>query len=197
MIKVKICGLSRMCDIDTVNREHPEYAGFVFAPSQRKVTPRTASELREGLRSDITAVGVFVNEPIDNIITLLHNGVIDAVQLHGSETENYIETLKRITDAPIIRSAAVSDRDDIEKIRTSPADYLLLEGRIRGKGFEWKLAEDIGRRYFLAGGLSPDNVTEAVRITRPYAVDVSGGVETDGQKDAEKIREFVRRARDA
>ncbi|MCL1904584.1 MAG: phosphoribosylanthranilate isomerase [Methanomassiliicoccaceae archaeon] len=197
MVKVKICGLSRMCDIDVVNKERPEYVGFVFAPSPRRVTPMTALKLREGLRSDITAVGVFVDEEIENIVPLLRDGVIDAVQLHGSEDENYIETLRRAVDAPIIRSVAVEGCEDIERMRTSGADCLLLEGKVRGEGFDWNLAEKIGRRYFLAGGLSPDNVTEAVRITRPYAVDVSGGVETNGKKDAEKIKEFIRRARNA
>jgi len=196
MTKVKICGLSRHEDVDIVNAERPEYIGFVFADSRRKVTPEQARGMREKLCSDIKAVGVFVNEPAENIISLVRDGTIDAVQLHGSETEEYIRRLKGSIDVSIIRSVNLRDGDLQKKIGTI-ADYLLLDGGAGGEGsiFDWSLAKDIGRPYFLAGGLCPSNVAEAIERTRPFAVDVSSGVETEGLKDPEKIREFIRKVR--
>ena len=197
MVRVKICGLSRDCDIEAAVRARADYAGFVFANSRRRVTPAQALSLREGLGPEITPVGVFVDEAIENIISLVRTGVIDMIQLHGSEDEEYIKELKASTDKAVIKAVALEDEGDAERWEDSVADYLLFDSSRAGSGagFDWRLTEGVKRPFFLAGGLSPGNIGEAVTKVRPFAVDVSSGVETDGMKDFLKMEEFVRRAR--
>jgi phosphoribosylanthranilate isomerase len=197
LIKVKICGLSRFCDIDAVNREKPEYVGFVFAESRRKVTPQMAFDLRKKLDPDIIPVGVFVNEAPENIVSLVKRGIIDAIQLHGSENEEYIGRLKALTDKPVIRAVAVLNMGDAQKREETPADYLLLDGKDGGKGqsFDWGFIGKLDKPFFLAGGLCLENIGQALAKVKPFAVDVSSGVETDGFKDPAKIREFIRMVR--
>ena len=191
MVKIKICGLSRPCDVEAVNIEKSDYIGFVFAPSRRRITPQQALELRKELCPCIIPVGVFVDEEIENIISLIQNGIIDAVQLHGSEDESYVRKLKTLTHKPIIKAITVQDK------RMTAADYLMLDSKGGGTGhsFDWNLVGTIETPYFLAGGLSPENIEEAINRTNPFAVDVSSGVETDGFKDSVKVKEFIRRAR--
>ena len=203
MVKVKICGLSRPCDIDAVNAETPDYIGFVFAESRRRVTPQQARELRARLREGIVPVGVFVDEAPETVLSLVRNGTIDIVQLHGSEDERYIETLKSLTDAPIIKAVAVRSADDVQKWMASAADYLLLDNTSGGSGetFDWNLisiesiASTASKSFFLAGGLNADNITRAIETVKPFAVDASSGVETNGFKDLEKIKTFIRKVR--
>jgi phosphoribosylanthranilate isomerase len=199
MVKIKICGLSRLCDIEAVNEEMPDYIGFVFAESRRKITPAQALELRKALRPGIMAVGVFVDETTEHILSLAHNGIIDAIQLHGSESEDYIINLKKLTDKPVIKAVAVQKKGDARRWATSAADYLLLDNKSggSGRGFDWDLIDTMAmdKPYFLAGGLNADNIIEAIEKTKPFAVDVSSGVETDGLKDPAKIRDFIRRIR--
>ena len=196
-VKVKICGLSRLCDIEAVNGEKPEYVGFVFAESRRKVTPRQAFDLRKKLYPDITPVGVFVNEEPENIFSLVKCGIVDIIQLHGSENDEYIRKLKTLTNKPIIKAVAVLKEGDAQKQAETPADYLLLDGKGGGKGqrFDWNLIGKTDRPFFLAGGLCPENVGMALEKVKPFAVDISSGVETDGFKDHAKIREFIRMVR--
>ena len=196
-MRVKICGLFRHCDISAVNDEKPEYAGFVFAKSRRQVTPQLAFDLREKLVSGIIPVGVFVNEEIKNIISLIQCGVIDVVQLHGSENEEYIGRLKTLTDKPIIKAVAVLKEGDAQKWAETAADYLLLDNKDGGKGqkFDWDLIGKLDKPFFLAGGLCRENIGIALEKVNPFAVDVSSGVETDGVKDQAKIGEFIRMVR--
>ena len=193
MTRIKLCGLSRPCDIEVANRLKPEYIGFVFAKkSKRYVTPEKAEELKRLLAPNIKAVGVFVNEMPQTVAKLLNNGTIDIAQLHGDEDEDYISQLRFYTDKPIIKAFRIEDASDILYVEQSTADYILLDsGAGTGTSFDWKLVQNIKRPYFLAGGLSPDNVENAVNMLRPYAVDVSSGIETDGIKDKCKIAEFV------
>jgi phosphoribosylanthranilate isomerase len=186
MTRVKICGLSREHDIEIVNAARPEYIGFVFAKSKRQVTPAFASTLRQKLAEGITAVGVFVNAETTDILQLVHDGTIDMIQLHGDEDEEYIHKLKSLTDTPIIKCG-----------RSSAADYLLFDSAEAGSGktFDWGDIGTVDKPFFLAGGLDCDNVTAAIEIAKPFAVDVSSGVETDGIKDSLKINEFIRRVR--
>ena len=197
MIKVKICGLSRLCDIDVVNDEKPEYIGFVFAKSRRKVTSQPAFDLRKKLDPGIVPVGVFVDEDMGNIISLVRRGVIDVIQLHGSENGEYIGRLKTLTDKPIIKAVAVLKEGDAQKWAETSADYLLLDSGGGGKGqrFDWDLIGEVNKPFFLAGGLCPENIRTALEKVKPFAVDVSSGVETDGFKDRAKIREFIRMVR--
>lgn len=198
--KIKLCGLSRECDIEAANELLPEYVGFVFAKkSIRYVSPEQAAALRKQLAPQIFAVGVFVNEAPENVAELLAAGVIDIAQLHGSEDEAYIERLRTLTDKPIIKAFSVNVEQDIRRAAESSADFVLLDAGSGGTGtaFDWGLLAGMERPYFLAGGLDATTVGEAVKKWRPYAVDVSSGIETDGHKDVEKMRAFVHCARSA
>ena len=197
MTKIKICGLSRLCDINAVNEERPEYVGFVFAESRRKVTPQLAFDLRKKLAPGIIPVGVFVDDDSKNIVSIVQRGIIDIIQLHGSESEEYIARLKALTDKPIIRAVTVLNAGDAQKRAKTSADYLLLDGKDGGKGlsFDWDLIGEVDKPFFLAGGLCRKNIGAAVEKVKPFAVDVSSGVETDGFKDPVKIKEFIRAIR--
>ena len=194
MTRIKLCGLSRPCDIEAANALRPEYVGFVFAgKSRRYVSPDAAKALREGLDPAIRAVGVFVREAPEAVAALLNGGVIDLAQLHGGEDAAYIRRLRALTDKPIIQAFRVEGTVDLDMARRSAADYILLDNGAGGTGsaFDWALLGGFDRPFFLAGGLGPENVAEAVRAQRPFAVDVSSGVETDGLKDYNKMKAFV------
>lgn len=200
--KIKICGLSRECDIQYANELMPEYIGFVFAKkSRRYVSSEKAAELKAGLSDKITAVGVFVNEPAENVAKLLSAGIIDIAQLHGGEDEEYIRILRTLTDKPIIKAFRIASAADVSCAVRSSADYILLDNGEGGTGtsFDWSLIGKIDRPYFLAGGLNPENVRDIFSLNpinhktnpAPFAVDVSSGVETDGYKDFDKMERFV------
>ena len=193
MTKIKLCGLSRMEDIETVNAIKPDFIGFVFAErSKRRVSPLKATELKSKLDPDIKAVGVFLNDGLDMVAAMLNLGIVDLVQLHGAEDEDYLQKLRKITDKPIIKAFIIRSPEDVERAESSTADYILLDGgKGEGKSFDWSLLKDIKRPYFLAGGLNPDNASEAVKTLKPFAVDVSTGIETDGKKDSEKMTAFA------
>lgn len=198
MTKIKLCGLSRPCDIEWANALMPDYIGFVFAQkSKRYVSPERAKALREGLDSNIRAVGVFVNEAPEVVADLLNSGVIDLAQLHGGEDEEYIKALRGLTDKPLIKAFRVDGPADLEKARRSSADYVLLDNGAGGTGtaFDWALLKGFDRPYFLAGGLGPGNARQAIKALDPFAVDVSSGIETNGGKDYTKMTAFVNAAR--
>lgn len=193
MTKIKLCGLSRLCDIEAANGLKPDYIGFVFAPkSKRYVTYEKAAELKSRLSPEIQAVGVFVNEPPQDVAKPLQNGIIDIVQLHGDEDEDYITQLRLLTDKPIIKAFRIETANDIKTAKQSTADYILLDsGAGTGTVFDWKLIQNVKRPYFLAGGLDARNATEAVKALHPFAVDVSSGIETNGVKDKTKMAAFA------
>ena len=193
MTKIKFCGLTGDCDIDAANELRPEYIGFVFAPkSKRYVAPERAAELKRQLAAGIKAVGVFVNDDLYHVAELLNRGIIDIAQLHGSEDEEYIGHLRQLTGKPIIRAFRIKTAEDIAEAEKCTADHVLLDsGAGTGEVFDWKLIKNMKRPYFLAGGLSPDNVENAVEQLSPYAVDVSSGIETDGVKDKAKMAAFA------
>ncbi len=193
MTKIKLCGLSRSCDIKAANELNPDYIGFVFVPkSKRYVSPDKVVELKRLLAPEIQAVGVFVNEHPQDVAKLLKKGIIDIAQLHGDEDEDYIAQLRLFTEKPIIKAFHIKTANDIKAAEQSLADYILLDsGAGTGTVFDWKLIQNIKRQYFLAGGLSPDNVGNAVNMLRPYAVDVSSGIEKDGRKDKSKMAAFI------
>jgi len=193
MTKIKLCGLSHPCDIETVNELKPEYIGFVFASkSKRYITPEKAANLKRLLNPNIKAVGVFVDENPENIACLLNSGTIDICQLHGSEGEAYIHDLRQLTDRAIIKAFRIQSASDIEAVNRCTAEYVLLDsGAGTGTIFDWALIQGIQRPYFLAGGLGIDNVEAAVKLLHPYAVDVSSGIETDGLKDKTKMAAFA------
>lgn len=198
MTKIKLCGLKRPQDIQAANELLPAYIGFVFAPkSRRYVHPDRAEELRRMLNPGITPVGVFVNETPETVAALLDRGIIDIAQLHGKEDAAYIRRLRQLTQKPLIQAFRIDTPADVAAAQASTADYVLLDSGAGGTGtcFDWSLLQDIQRPYFLAGGLTPENVGGAVATLHPYAVDVSSGIETDGAKDKEKMTQFVRAVR--
>ena len=200
-MKIKVCGLFRDCDIDYVNEAMPDFIGFVFAKSRRQVSTEWANAMRPRLRSEITPVGVFVNEPLARVVKLLNDNIIEMAQLHGAENETYIQELKTLTNKPIIKAVRVLSQEDIEAAQNTVVDYLLLDNGAGGTGesFDWSLVskgkKQKRKSFFLAGGLNSGNLEQAILATSPYAVDLSSGVETDGMKDRNKILEIVRRMR--
>jgi phosphoribosylanthranilate isomerase len=198
MTKIKLCGLTRPCDIEWANALMPDYIGFVFArKSRRCVSPETAKALREGLDAGIRAVGVFVNEAPEVVAALLNDGIVDVAQLHGGENADYIRTLRKLTDRPLIQAFRVNRAADLDRAVNSAADHILLDNGAGGTGtaFDWSVLAGFERPYFLAGGLGPENVAQAVTAFRPFAVDVSSGIETDGVKDSMKMTAFVNAVR--
>lgn len=195
--RIKICGLTRLEDIDAVNELKPEYVGFVFAKSRRQITKEHAVTLRRYLDPEIQAVGVFVNELPAIVAGYLEEGVIDLAQLHGNESEEYIHSLRFRTGGELIKAFSIKTREDVEKAKKSSADYILLDHGKGGTGesFDWSLIRNMDRPYFLAGGLNAENVEQAILQTHPFAVDISSGVEKDGVKDPKKITECIRRIR--
>ena len=195
MAKIKICGLKRLEDIEIVNKYKPDYIGFVFADSKRKVTKDLACKMKKNLDSSIKSVGVFVDEDIDVIIKLYDEGIIDIAQLHGLENEEYIKKLKQKSNyqLEIINAIEMSDEKDLLGYENSLADYLLLDsGKGSGKTFDWRLIrKDLKKEFFLAGGLNSKNISKAIEEFNPYAVDLSSSVETDGYKDELKIKEVM------
>lgn len=193
MTKIKLCGLTRITDIQTANQLKPDYIGFVFAPkSKRYIKPECAAELKTILDPDIAAVGVFVNEKPEVIAALLNQNIIDLAQLHGTEDELYIQQLRLLTIKPLIKAFKIKNKADLEIAQNSSADHILLDaGAGDGQTFDWDILKSFTRPYFLAGGLNPSNVDEAIKKLSPYAVDVSSGIETAGFKDAAKMKSFV------
>ena len=193
MTNIKLCGLSRPCDIEAANELKPDYIGFVFASkSKRYVIYEKAMELKSRLSPEIQAVGVFVNEDPKNVAKLLRSGIIDMAQLHGDEDEEYMNRLRLLTDKPIIKAYRIKTANDIKIAEQSTADYILLDsGAGTGTVFEWALVKSIRRPYFLAGGLDTRNVADAVGALHPFAVDVSSGIEANGVKDKTKMASFV------
>lgn len=198
MTKIKLCGLTRPCDIAWANELRPDYIGFVFAKkSKRYAAPELAAQLKALLNPEIQAVGVFVNEDVDTVAELLRAGIIDVAQLHGKEDESYIAALRARTDKPIFKAFRIDSEADVAKANASSADFVLLDSGNGGTGtvFDWQLLQGIARPYFLAGGLHPGNIGEAVKALKPFGVDVSSGIETDGLKDQAKMAQFVQAVR--
>ena len=192
-MKLKFCGLTREADIRAANETRPDYIGFVFAESRRRVTDEQAARLRALLSPGIQAVGVFVNDDPTHIALLANRGVIDLIQLHGSESAAYIRRLRTMTAAPIICALRVGKQTDIKQAESNLVDFLLLDTYTKdayggsGRIFDWSLLGEVGKPYFLAGGLNESNIIRAMQ-TGAYALDLSSGIEADGVKDAEKMR---------
>lgn len=191
MTKIKICGLRRPEDIAYVNEAKPDFAGFIIdvPKSRRNVPQEKVRELTALLSPEILPVGVFVNAPMETILSLVTDGTLKAVQLHGQESQSYLEELKKQVAVPLIRAFSIRSPEDLTEAEKSPADFVLLDNGAGGTGetFDWSLLSSFDRPFFLAGGLRLENIAEAVSRFHPYALDLSSGVETDGYKDKEKI----------
>lgn len=204
MIKVKICGLQTMADAAAVNRTLPDFAGFIFVQGRKRyIEPGEAEKIRRNLAPGIRSIGVFLNAPIDMILSVAGTVNLDGIQLHGEESNAYIRELKeRLAEKfpgaeyLIIKAFRILEPSDLAQAKRSEADLILLDsGAGTGKTFDWSLVRNLERPFLLAGGLKPENVSEAIRKTRPYGVDVSTGVETGGRKDPDKIKHFMINAR--
>ncbi len=198
MAKIKLCGMFRECDIDYVNEAMPDFIGFIlnFPKSSRNLDLDSAERLKKRLDPRIRAVGVFVNSPVEYCAEAVKRGVAELVQLHGSEDAAYIRALReKIGKTPVIRAVKMIPGASAEPLG---ADYLLLDsGTGTGKAFDHTLIRqsELSVPFFLAGGLTPESIPEAVREYRPYAVDLSSGIETNRKKDREKILAAVRAVR--
>ena len=192
MTKVKICGLSTPEAVATAVETGADYIGFVFAKSKRQVSLEQAHELAKGVTGQTKIVGVFVSPSLEELEEVIGQVPLDIVQIHGTFDEAQISQIS----VPVIRAIQISDSESQVK---SQADYLLFDAPIAGSGqtFDWAQLDtiELTQPFFIAGGLNEDNVVKAIQHFTPYAVDVSSGVETDGQKDHEKIRRFIERVK--
>lgn len=201
MSRIKICGMQRLQDIEIVNEFMPDYVGFIMSTQnkfRRQVTVETARDLSEKLNPDIMAVGVFVDEPMEFIADIYKRGIINLVQLHGHEDKEYINSLAKSVKIPIIKAVHVENSQQITDAENLDCDYLLLDTAYKdkigggGEQFNWDLIpKNVSKPYFLAGGLSAENVAQAIKTVNPYAVDLSSSVETDGYKDREKVKRVI------
>ena len=211
MPKVKICGLKTLEDVAIVNKYRPDYIGFVFAPTKRFVTDEQALAMKKALLPQIQAVGVFVNEPIEHILSLCRQGIIDMIQLHGDETEEYITEIQSKTDTPVIKAVRVQTSEQVSSMVTPLAEYMLFDTYKKdayggsGERFPLEILQRSLREqertgavmqpFFLAGGLTLENIEEVLGEQDCYCVDVSTGVETDGHKDEAKVRDLIEKIR--
>ena len=197
--KIKLCGLRREVDIRAANELLPDYIGFVFAAGARRaVTPETARELRGALDSRIRAVGVFVDQSPEEIAEIAALVPLDCIQLHGDESEESLERVRALSGKPVWRAFQVTGPEVLARAKESRADLLLLDsGKGSGERFAWDLLAGFARPYMLAGGLDCEHVATAIKTLAPCGVDVSSALETEGQKDPEKMRAFAEAVRRA
>ena len=192
MTKVKICGLSTVEAVETAVLAGADYIGFVFAESKRQVSLEQAHELAKLVTGKTKIVGVFVSPSLEELEQAIAQVPLDIVQIHGTFDEALIPKIS----VPVIRAIQLSAQ---EAQVSSQADYLLFDAPVAGSGqtFDWDLLKDqkIRQDFFIAGGLTVDNVRQARETFQPYALDVSSGVETDGHKDIEKIKAFIEGAK--
>lgn len=195
-MRIKICGLRRPEDIHAVNACLPDYIGFVFARSKRRVSESEAAALKSLLSPKIAAVGVFVDEPPERVAALLERGLIDIAQLHGTEDAVYLRQLRALTSAPVIKAVAALSAERVRAAEALKPDYLLLDATSGGSGqsFDWDTIPALETPWFLAGGLNAENLAQAAAC-KPFCLDISSGAETSGYKDPEKIRLLTEKAR--
>lgn len=198
MTKIKLCGLKRIEDIEAANKLDPEFVGFVFAAgSRRYISKNDACFLRSNLKKNIATVGVFKDNELEEIADIVKSNAISVVQLHGNESDDFIIDVKKICGCKVIKAFGIASSKDIDVANKSIADYVLLDAPGGGTGniFDHKFLAEMKRQYFLAGGLGSDNVAELIGSYKPYAVDVSSKIETDGVKDLAKMKAFVNAVR--
>ena len=211
--KVKMCGISKVETIPAVVEAKPDYMGLVFASSKRQVTVDQAKTLVEELHKqytkrynngaeqsnddEIKTVGVFVNETLENLVSIAKEANLDAVQLHGDEDEAFIQSLKERTNVEVWKAVQIRSAADAEAWIDSSADMLLFDAYHKddrggtGEVFDWSCLDEFERPFMLAGGIDSTNVARAIRTVRPYGIDISSGIETEGVKDDEKIKAFT------
>jgi phosphoribosylanthranilate isomerase len=196
-VKLKICGITNEKDAIMVSNLGADAIGFVFAESKRKITLEKAKEIIEQLPPFITTVGVFMDAQIDEVNKIAEYVALDAVQLHGNESPEYCNKMKRKVVKGILVTKNDSKESLLEKMKNySVAAYILDPGTGSGEIFDWDIASGIEKPIIIAGGLSPENVKLVIKKLQPYGVDVSSGVEKEyGKKDMEKVKKFITEVR--
>ena len=199
MTKIKICGLFRECDIAAVNEYQPDWCGFIvnFPKSHRSLEPDAVRTLRAKLDPGIVPVGVFVDQEPEYVAALMNDGTISVAQLHGHEDAAYIARLWALAPGrEIWKAIKVRTRDDLDAANASAADLVVLDnGYGTGQTFDWSLAGGIARPFLLAGGLTPENIPDAIEALHPFGLDISSGVEMEKLKDKTKIKAAIAAAR--
>lgn len=199
MIRIKICGLYRPEDIRYVNQVKPDWCGFIinFSQSHRSLSPDRVRELRRELDAAVVPVGVFVDQPLEAAAALLNDGTLSIAQLHGHEDAAYIAALRAAAPGhPVWKAFKIRSPGDLASANASPADLVILDnGYGTGETFDWSLADGAARPWLLAGGLTPENIPDAIARLHLYGLDISSGVETDRKKDLTKIHAAVAAAR--
>ncbi len=205
MTKIKICGLRTPDDIEIANEFLPDYIGYVFAESKRQISHEQATKLSAKVSDKIKKVGVFCNQPVKFVADILIDGTIDYIQLHGEENSEYeAELFDYLSQNGIenpqsrcIKAYRIRSKDDIISTQNTNCSTLLLDAFSAqaqggtGEKFDWSLIENMGKPFFLAGGISADNAQTAIATAHPFALDASSSVETDGKKDREKVRQLI------
>ena len=195
-MKVKICGLKTLEDIDYINEVLPDFAGFIFAESSRRISFNQAAKMKSKLNKNIKSIGVFVNEKTEKIINAAEEGIIDLIQLHGNEDNNYIKEIGNKLKLPVIK-AFKADSNLKYNIENTITDYVLIDScnknQLGGTGqlFDWGLIPETDKKIFLAGGLNADNIIREIKEVNPYCLDIISGVEINGKKDRKKILEVM------
>lgn len=206
MTKIKLCGIRTHADVEIVNEFKPDFCGYIFAPTWREITLDAALDLAKRTDKGVKRVGVFVNRDIEFVSETLLGGAVDMLQLHGQEDRAYEEALfsKLINNGVknpagvCIKARRIKNENDIKGAENTLCDYLLLDAFSKkdiggtGESFDWSLIKNISKPYFLAGGINSSNIRDAVQLTRPYAADVSSGIETDRKKDRAKVQELMK-----
>ena len=208
-MKIKVCGIRRPEDVDIVNTYRPDYIGFVFAPTWRQIDVDTACSLKALLHPEIKSVGVFVNQPVSLLAEALTRGAVDFLQLHGQEDDSYetelVKTLAqkgiKNSEEHLIRAYRIRSSEDFDHIGDTLAPLLLLDAYSprdiggTGEAFDWSMIRNIDKPFFLAGGITAENVLDAIKLAQPFGIDASSSLETDKAKDREKIKTFIERIR--
>lgn len=201
---IKICGITKLSEINYLNELKPDYIGFVFAKSKRQVSGEEASRLKEGLSKDIKTVGVFLNNTEEEILKVLDEVKLDVIQLHGDEDNDFIDKLRRKVKCDIWKAVSILSEEDMKKALEYNVDTLVLDGSNPGSGvsFDWTTLDriDVNKRIFLAGGINEENVLDGINKVNPDGIDTSSGVEIVDElgrrKDKEKMRRLIRKVRE-
>ncbi len=195
--KIKICGIKSIQDLEAINKYKPDYIGLIFADSKRRVTPEQALNIKNHLVNNISTVGVFVNEDVDKVAEIALSTDLNLIQLHGDEDALYIQKLKALTNKKIIKAVRVKDTAQILEADMLPCDFLLLDtfsqhsyGGV-GQTFDYSVIPSMKHSYFLAGGLNITNIDNAIS-QNPFALDINSGVEVNGSKNYDKIKEIIK-----
>jgi len=199
-MKIKFCGIRRLEDVAAVNLCQPDYMGMILSGGfRRSISQEQAQRLVQEKSAAIAAVGVFVNESSETICRMAEQLHLQAIQLHGNESAEQIQTLQQKTGLPVWKALRIGTLEELEAAGTNPADCLILEGKtgagIGGTGVcaDWELLarHSWNRSFFLAGGLQPENVLGAIATVSPTGVDFSSGIEEDGVKSLRRMKQLM------